>query len=488
MSLVVYDSMRQQKVPFEPVEPGKVRMYVCGLTVYDDVHIGHARTYVSFDVIRRYLEWSGYDVNYVQNITDVEDKIIKRAAESGIDFLEHAQKYTDRALEDLGKIGVRTADDYPKVSDYMPQIIDIIERIIANGLAYVTDSGSVYFDVLKKEGYGKLSNRNVEEMKAGARVEVNSEKNHPADFALWKAAPADEPHFDSPWGIGRPGWHIECSAMAEQTLGQPFDIHGGGRDLIFPHHENEVAQSEAAYNKEFARYWLHSGFLQVEGVKMSKSLGNFIKVRDLLEQEDPDAVRYYYALTHYRSPIDFGQKGVTDATAALDRLKRTEESLLKRLAGRAYRADETAAEAGATSSAEQALFQSAKTFDADFRRAMDDDFNTPEAIAALHNFASDIRKALDGTHMSRSLLAYVHDLFVSTGHVLAVFPSQAGAAGATSGDEQTVDALMGAVLQIRATARANKDWGTADAIRDALAKAGIEVQDGKDGAEWRKVA
>jgi cysteinyl-tRNA synthetase len=460
-------------------------MYVCGLTVYDDAHIGHARTYVSFDAIRRYLEYRGFDVTYVQNITNVEDKIINAANESGLSFLEHGDKYTQRAMEDLGRLGIRPADLYPKVTEYMDEIIRITERIIENGHAYVTASGSVYYDVTKKEGYGKLSNRSVEEMQAGARVEVSSEKRHPADFALWKAAKPDEPHWDSPWGKGRPGWHIECSAMAKETLDQPFDIHGGGRDLIFPHHENEIAQSEAAYGTDFARYWLHTGFLQVEGVKMSKSLGNFVTVRELLERHDADAVRYFYVLTHYRSPIDFSEKGIKEAKTALDRLRRTEEEMRKRLEGRAYRADPHLAEAAATSDEDKELHDATRRFRAAFEGAMDDDFNTPEAIAALHAFAGDIRRVLSTGPMNRVVLAWAHHSFVEAAHVLTVLQDTHADTGST-GDDPALAATMGLLLELREAARKNKDWATADRVRDGLAAAGFEVQDTPDGAKWRR--
>ncbi|MBW3582825.1 MAG: cysteine--tRNA ligase [Euryarchaeota archaeon] len=481
----ITDSLTNEKVPFVPLEPGRVRMYVCGLTVYDDAHIGHARTYVSFDVIRRYLEYKGFDVRYVQNITDVEDKIIKAAEKAGVSHLEHSRKYTQRALGDLARIGIRDPDAFCKVTDHMDDIVALIEEIIENGLAYVSDSGSVYFDVAKKEGYGKLSNRSVKEMLAGARVEPDPEKRNPADFALWKAAKPDEPHWESPWGKGRPGWHIECSAMSERLLGQPFDLHGGGRDLIFPHHENEIAQSEAAKGTDFAKYWLHTGFLNVEGEKMSKSLGNFITVRELLERHAADAVRYFYVLTHWRSPIDFSEKGITEAAAALERLTRTREELDKRVSGHEQPVDRYLAVANAASDAEKRLFEATERFLSVFTAAMDDDFNTPEAVAALHAFAGDLRKALsDNGHVHKALWAYAHDAFIRAGRVLTLFQD----APAEAAGDKTLDAVMQALLKIRQEARERKDWATSDAIRDRLAEVGIEVQDEKTGATWRRAS
>jgi cysteinyl-tRNA synthetase len=460
--------------------------------VYDDAHIGHARTHVAFDVIRRYLEYRGYDVTFVQNITDVDDKIINAANAAGRDFLEHGELYHRRAEEDFARLGVRGPDKLTKVTESMQDIIEIIQHILDNDHAYVTEAGSVYFRVLSMPDYGKLSNQSVKDVLAGARVEPGEEKKHPADFALWKAAKPDEPAWDSPWGKGRPGWHIECSAMSERALGQPFDIHGGGRDLIFPHHENEVAQSEAAYHTPFSKYWLHTGFLQVEGEKMSKSLGNFITVRKILEDHDPDAVRYFYVLTHYRSPIDFSEKGIKEAAAALERLVRTEELLSERLAGREYHADEEQAKAAATNDTEMHLIEATRRFRETYTNAMDDDFNTPEAVAALHAFAGEIRKALTDaptakqtpyTGPSRVVLAWVHHEFVTAAQVLSIFQDN-GTETATGGESEA--RLIEFLLELRERARVGKDFATADLVRDRLRALGIEVQDTKQGAAWRR--
>lgn len=494
MSLVVHDSMSGQKRPFEPLQEGRIRMYVCGLTVYDDAHIGHARTHVAFDVIRRYLEYRGFDVTFVQNITDVDDKIIKAANEAGRDFLEHGALYHRRADEDFARMGVRGPDRLTKVTDHMPEIIAIIEKIIANGHAYVTESGSVYFDVGSKEGYGKLSNQSVKQLVAGKRVEPGQEKRNPADFALWKAAKEGEPSWESPWGQGRPGWHIECSAMSERALGQPFDIHGGGRDLIFPHHENEVAQSEAAYGKEFSRYWLHTGFLQVEGEKMSKSLGNFVTIRQILEDHDPDALRYFYVLTHYRSPIDFSEKAIQEAAAAYGRLLRTRELLSRFVAGREYRPRADAAKQLASTNGEKRLLEATQAFLRDFEQAMDDDFNTPEAVAALHALAGEIRRALEDasgvdetpyTGPNRVVLAWVEHEFLQAARVLSLFQQTEDDAG---GEAPETARFVEVLLELRERARANKDYETSDLIRDRLRAMGIEVQDKKTGPQWRRIA
>ncbi len=494
MSLVVYDSMTGQKAAFEPLQKGRIRMYVCGLTVYDDAHIGHARTHVAFDVIRRYLEYRGYDVTFVQNITDVDDKIIKAANEAGRDFLAHGELYHRRADEDFARLGVRGPDRLTKVTGHMPEIIEIIKRIIDNGHAYVTESGSVYFEVGSKDGYGKLSNQSVKELVAGKRVEPGQEKRNPADFALWKSAKKGEPSWESPWGQGRPGWHIECSAMSEQALGQPFDIHGGGRDLIFPHHENEVAQSEAAYKKEFSRYWLHTGFLQVEGEKMSKSLGNFITIRKILETHEPNALRYFYVLTHYRSPIDFSEKAIQEAASAYERLLRTRELLSRFVAGREYRPAREEADKVTASPEEKRLLEATQGFLRDFREAMDDDFNTPEAVAALHALAGEIRRALENAPgvkqtpyegPNRVLLAWVEHEFLRAARVLSLFQDEHDEAGGGEGETQR---FVEALLEVREHARANKDYETSDLVRDRLRAIGIEVQDKKTGPEWRRIA
>jgi len=316
MSLKIYNTISRKKEKFIPVQKGKVKMYVCGMTVYSDAHIGHARTYLAFDIIRRYLEYKGYKVTYVQNITDVDDKIIAAANEKGMNPLEYSKYFTERCLADLDALGIRRADLYPKASENIKDMIEIINKILENGYGYISN-GDVYFSVEKFKDYGKLSKQRLEEMKAGARIEPTEKKRNPLDFALWKSAKPGEPSWDSPWGRGRPGWHIECSTMSSKYLGLPFDIHGGGMDLIFPHHENEIAQAEAATGKKFVNYWIHVGLLTVNKEKMSKSLGNIINIRDAIKRWEPEVIRFFFASNHYRSPPDFNEKALQNAESAL---------------------------------------------------------------------------------------------------------------------------------------------------------------------------
>ncbi|RLF36426.1 MAG: cysteine--tRNA ligase, partial [Thermoplasmata archaeon] len=328
MTLRIYNTLSREKELFIPLEKNRVRMYVCGMTVYSDAHIGHARTYFAFDVIRRYLEYKGYRVTYVQNITDVDDKIIAAANREGIHPLEYSKRYAERCLKDLDNLGIRRADIYPKASETIPDMIKMIQQIIDNGYGYEAN-GDVYFSVEKFKEYGKLSRQNIAKMKIGARIKPGEKKHSPLDFALWKQARPGEPAWDSPWGKGRPGWHIECSTMSIKHLGVPFDIHGGGMDLCFPHHENEIAQAEAATGKTFAKYWIHIGLLTVNGEKMSKSLGNIVNIRDLLKKWDPEVIRFFYAQTHYRSPPDFTEKTLKNAEKSLEKIHRLKEKIEK---------------------------------------------------------------------------------------------------------------------------------------------------------------
>ena len=326
MTLKIYNTLTKNKDTFKPVEEGEVKMYVCGMTVYSDAHIGHARTYFAFDIIRRYLEYKGYKVTYVQNITDVDDKIIAAASKEGVDALEYSKKFTERCLDDLDKLGIKRADIYPKASETVPDMINMIQDIIDKGYGYESN-GDVYFSVEKFKDYGKLSGQNLYEMKVRKYKLTGEKKHNPFDFALWKKAKPDEPSWDSPWGKGRPGWHIECSAMSSKHLGLPFDIHGGGMDLRFPHHENEIAQAEVATGKIFAKYWMHIGLLTVNGEKMSKSLGNIINVKDLLRTWNPEIIRFFFSQAHYRSPPDFSEKALKNSKKGLDRIYRLKEKL-----------------------------------------------------------------------------------------------------------------------------------------------------------------
>ncbi len=372
MTLSVFNTMGSRKEPFVPLVPGKVRMYVCGVTVYDLCHIGHARANVAFDIIVRYLRHAGYDVTYVRNFTDIDDKILRKANQEGIPFAAVTKKYIDAFYEDFDRLGLLRPDVEPKATEHIPEIVALVARLVREGKAYEV-GGDVYYSVKGFPGYGKLSGKNVEDLRAGARVDVDERKNDPLDFALWKASKPGEPAWESPWGPGRPGWHIECSAMSMKHLGETFDIHGGGKDLVFPHHENEIAQSEAATGKPFARYWLHNGFVNVNNEKMSKSLGNFFTLRDVLAQVKPEVLRFFLASSHYRSPIDYSDQSLTEAKAGLDRLYRVKEKAEAcRAAG--------AAPSPIPSGEEVAPLLTAP---ARFGEAMDDDFNTAAALGHL---------------------------------------------------------------------------------------------------------
>ncbi|MEF8847659.1 MAG: cysteine--tRNA ligase, partial [Candidatus Thermoplasmatota archaeon] len=406
MALKIYNSLTRKKEVFQPVEEGKVKMYVCGMTVYSDAHIGHARTYYVFDMVRRYLEFKGYDVKYVQNVTDVDDKIINVANKKGVDALDYSCRFCDRCLSDLDKIGIRRADEYPKASETIEDMIEMVEKIVENGYGYESD-GDVYFSVEKFEGYGKLSGQNIEEMKAGARIEPGEKKKRPLDFTLWKKAKPGEPSWDSPWGKGRPGWHIECSTMSSKHLGLPFDIHGGGMDLRFPHHENEIAQAEAATGKTFSKYWMHVGLLTIEGEKMSKSLGNIVNVKDLVERWDPEVVRMFFAKSHYRSPPDFSEKSLQDAKKGLDKLYRVKQNL-----NEFYGEDSFDLEESQLNDNEESFLEDVKTVKQNFIEAMDDDFNTPRAVSYLFEFANLANKFLsEEKNPDSGLCSYVDDVF-----------------------------------------------------------------------------
>jgi len=496
MTLDIYNSLTRTKEPFSPIHDNTVKMYVCGMTVYSDAHIGHARTYVAFDVIRRYLQYKGYSVTYVQNITDVDDKIIAAARRDGVDPLAYSQKYTQRCLEDLSALGVRPADLYPKASENIPTMVAMIEQILSGGYGYVAN-GDVYFSVERFNEYGKLSGQRRDEMKAGARIEPGESKHSPLDFALWKAAKPGEPSWDSPWGRGRPGWHIECSAMSGKYLGLPFDIHGGGMDLRFPHHENEIAQAEAATGKPFARFWIHAGLLTINGEKMSKSLGNFITIRDLMAKWDSEVIRMFLAQAHYRSPPDFTEKALGDVAKSLERLHRVKERL------EAASASEVS-KSGSVSGVDKEFSSSIESLSGEFAAAMDDDFNTPRAFAALFEFVNKANKYFeDAATPSASLCRRALETYLHIGDVLALFqrtPSvprredptlihtlqtlarQYQAASSLS----SVEGLLDALLQARVAARKQKQWAIADGIRRDLERLGFEIQDTDQGPVWRK--
>jgi cysteinyl-tRNA synthetase len=492
--LKIYNTLTGKKEPFEPITPKTVRMYVCGVTVYDYCHIGHARSALVFDVLRRYLEYSGYAVTFVKNFTDVDDKIIKRAHEQGVSCDAVTAKYIQAYHEDMGKLGIRAATEEPKATDHIVDIIRLTERLVAKGLAYVVD-GDVYFEVSKYPEYGRLSKRRLEDLQAGARVEVDERKHHAMDFALWKSSKPDEPKWESPWGPGRPGWHIECSAMSIRHLGETFDIHGGGMDLIFPHHENEIAQSCGATGKEFARYWVHNGFVQVNKEKMSKSLGNFFTIREIFEKSEwPEAVmgeilRYFLLSTHYHGPLDFSDQALREAKNALNGFY----DLFNRI-------NETGGMDGGDGSSLQTAVERTKK---SFIQAMDDDLNTSAAIAALQGLRSDVNKLIviglstEGRHTAR-------ETFRSFGAVLGLFqldrwdfnvrvePKPAHLVLTTFAPTVTVEPVMTDVqieakLAERIDAKKCKDFKRADEIREELKSLGITIEDKPDGTtRWKR--
>jgi len=470
MPLHIYNTLTRSKELFVPLEPGQVRMYVCGPTVYDLCHIGHARSVVVFDVIFRHLEASGLAVTYVRNFTDVDDKIINRAAELGEDPAALAERFIAAFYEDMDALYVRRATVEPRVTQHIPDIVRVVEALVAKGLAYVVD-GDVYYAVERFPEYGKLSGRRLEDMLAGARVEVDTRKRNPFDFALWKAAKPDEPRWDSPWGPGRPGWHIECSAMSLEHLGRTFDIHGGGKDLVFPHHENEIAQSEGAFGVPYARYWIHNGFVNIDQEKMSKSLGNFLTIRDVLKVHHPEVVRLFLLSHHYRNPIDYSAQNMEEAAAALDKIY----GLLERIESRK---DELPA--GPAPRGE--LYRQ-------FREALDDDFNTARGLAAVFEGVRRINRELDEGAGTAALASGYGDI-KAAGAVLGLFNHPAAdyfqARRQMGLARQTVDAdSIQALVDARTAARREKAFARADELRRQLEDLGVVLEDRPDGTVWK---
>lgn len=481
----IYNTLTGKKEEFVPREPGKVAIYVCGPTTYNYIHLGNARPIVVFDTVRRYLKYKGFNVLYVQNFTDIDDKIINRAREEGDDPLALAERYVNEYFKDADALNVLRADIHPKVTGHIPEIIELVEALVAKGFAYLVD-GDVYYNVRKFAGYGKLSGRTLEDMQAGARVEVDSRKKDPMDFALWKSAKPGEPAWDSPWGKGRPGWHIECSAMALKYLGISFDIHGGGFDLIFPHHENEIAQTEAVTGQPFARYWVHNGFITVNQEKMSKSLGNFFLVRDILGKFPSEVVRFYLLSTHYRSPLDFDDEKLTAALKGLERIKTCLRLLDEALAGR---------ESTGAAPPDPALAVRLGKIRGEFERAMDDDFNTALAIGTLFDLAREVNSYLSARDFPNpaerlAALQEARQTFIDFNSVLGIFKTGARGEILLNGDgtesEGLVEDLINLIIEIRQTARKNKDWPTADRIRDRLKTLGIVLEDTPGGVRWKK--
>ncbi|HEY6837190.1 MAG TPA: cysteine--tRNA ligase [Geobacteraceae bacterium] len=487
MALRVYNTMTAAKEEFIPIVPGKVGMYVCGVTVYDHCHIGHARANVVFDVIYRYLRRSGFEVTYVRNYTDIDDKIINRANRDGVPYNEISERFIKEFDRDMAALGLELPTLQPKATDHIAEIIAIVQTLVDRGYAYQR-GGDVYYCVEKFNGYLKLSKRNLEEMQAGARVEVDESKRHPMDFALWKEAKPGEPYWESPWGKGRPGWHIECSAMSMKFLGESFDIHGGGKDLVFPHHENEIAQSEAATGKRFVKYWLHNGFVNINAEKMSKSLGNFFTIKEVLEKYDSEILRFFLLSAHYRSPLDFSDQNLNDAEAGMERIYKALAGIDEVLARTPAPAPSVAGEA------EDELRERVRGLSQRFIEAMDDDFNTAQAIGHIFDLVRSVNRVLaDIKEVSagcRELLGEVKTVFREVAEVLGIFNSDPGAY------LERIKARKAATLEIsvaeierliaeRAEARKAKDFKKSDAIRDMLLSRNIELLDGPQGTTWK---
>ncbi|MDR9438846.1 MAG: cysteine--tRNA ligase [Halomonas sp.] len=454
----IYNTLTRRKEPFTPIEPGKVRMYVCGMTVYDFCHLGHARVMVAFDVITRYLRARGYDVTYVRNVTDIDDKILRRAEENGESITSLTERMIEAMHEDEARLGVLPPDREPRATRHIGEIIAMIETLIAKGFAYAADNGDVYYRVRRFERYGRLSNRDPDEMRAGARIEVDEHKEDPLDFVLWKAAKPGEASWPSPWGEGRPGWHIECSAMSTCCLGETFDIHGGGPDLMFPHHENEIAQSEAATGHAYVNTWMHAGAVRVNHEKMSKSLGNFFTIREVLAHHDPEVVRYLLVASHYRSPINYAPESLAEARKSLERFYNALEGV------------------------ESAEGKLDGRFDKRFTAAMDDDFNTAEALSVLFDLARELNRARkESPEQAPAMAAELRRL----GGILGLLQQDPvvflkGGAGDLPLSEEKIQAKIDA----RAAAKKARDFATADAIRDELAALGIILKDAREGTSW----
>ena len=455
--LKLYNSLSRSLENFVPIQPGQVRMYVCGMTVYDYCHLGHARVFVVFDMVARWLRASGYQLVYVRNITDIDDKIIKRAHENGETTKVLTERFIAAMHEDEARLGVLPPDAEPRATEYVAEMLAMIQALEARGLAYRAVNGDVYYSVRGFEHYGRLSGKSLDDLRAGERVEVEASKHDPLDFVLWKAAKPGEPAWESPWGPGRPGWHIECSAMSGKLLGRHFDIHGGGQDLQFPHHENEIAQSEGAHQCKFVNYWLHNGFVRVDNEKMSKSLGNFFTIREVLDKFDPEVVRFFILRAHYRSPLNYSDAHLEDARGALTRLYTALKNVPPAVVGLDW----------------------AEPWAARFKAAMDEDFGTPEAMAVLFELANEVNR----THDAR-----LAGLLKSLGGVLGLLQAEPEGflkrpVGEAGGLE---DAAIDAMIAARAEAKKARNFAEADRIRDELKAAGVILEDGPQGTTWRR--
>ncbi len=462
----LFNTLTKKKEEFIPLTPEKVKMYVCGPTVYNYFHIGNARPFIIFDTLRRYFEYIGYEVTYVQNFTDVDDKIIQRSQEEGISAKEVSEKYIKEYFIDADALGIKRATIHPRVSENIEEIIHMIKTLEEKGLAYCVD-GNVYYRVTKFKEYGKLSKQNLEDLDVGARIQINDEKEHPMDFALWKKQKPGEPAWNSPWGPGRPGWHIECSVMAKKYLGETIDIHGGGMDLIFPHHENEIAQSEGATGKTFARYWLHNSYININNQKMSKSLGNFFTVRDISQQFDLEVVRLFILSAHYRNPVNFSKELLEQTKSALERLynaKNNAEYLMENTSSQTQTQEEIA------------WIGEIQKYREQFKEAMEDDINTADALAAIFDLVKEMNRYLDN-YKSQLIIKSAYELFIELSNVLGLLQKT----------EERLDREIEELIEKRQQARKEKNWSLADKIRDELKEKGILLEDTPQGIKWKRI-
>jgi len=466
--LKIYNTLTKQKEEFKPIDPPNVSMYVCGPTVYDFFHIGNARSFISSDIIRKYLEYKGYNVKFVMNLTDVDDKIIKKSIEEKTGTEQVAEKYIDAFFRDIGKLTVAKADVYPKATGHMQDIIDMIKELEQKGFAYNVD-GNVFYDVAKFNEYGKLSGKKTDELEVGARIEKNEEKRNPLDFSLWKKAKEGEPFWESPWGKGRPGWHIECSVMSCKHLGKTFDIHAGGNDLIFPHHENEIAQSEAANGQQFVKYWLHFGFLNIDNTKMSKSLGNFSTARDVLKRYSSEAIRLFFAQAYYRGPLNFTDELLAGAEKGLEKLNNFAEKLIN----------------VRSSNSRKSSFSIINNYRVKFEQVMDDDFNTSRAVAVIFDFIRDVNRELGESEIAKEKLLKDSKKFVSdtADKVLGIVRLKKLKKKKTKVNIEQIQQM----IDKRTEAKNEKNYALADKIREELKELGVELKDSKEGTTFKVV-
>ncbi|MFO7315714.1 MAG: cysteine--tRNA ligase [Bacilli bacterium] len=465
MAIQIYNTLTRKKEPFVPLEEGKVKMYVCGPTVYNYIHIGNARPAIVYDTVRRYLQYKGYDVKYVSNFTDVDDKIIKAANELGEEVSGLTERFIKAYFEDITALGCKKADVHPRVTEHMNDIIEFIKVLVDKGYAYESQ-GDVYFRTRKFEDYGKLSHQSIDDLKVGARIEPGEKKEDPLDFALWKAAKPGEIFWESPWGKGRPGWHIECSVMARAHLGDTIDIHAGGQDLTFPHHENEIAQSESYTGKTFARYWMHNGYINIDNEKMSKSLGNFVLVHDIIQKIDPQVLRFFMLSVHYRHPINFSEELIESARSGLERLRTAYLNLQHRLQSTTNLADES-----------EEYLEKIDELKKEFEKEMDDDFNTANAISVLFELARTANTYLNETNTDEKVLKAFIETFDVLSEVLGIKLAQ---------ETEILDEDIEKLIEERNIARKNRDFKRADEIRDQLLKMNIILEDTRQGTRWKR--